>query len=944
MNRGALHLERSCVFSRLCWLLVLPAAVLTPLLLAPTSSAQGIFGKNKVQYSDLEWLETEGEYVTLYFYAEEEEIASRAFAVAESTCAMLSDTMRHELSHKIPLALFSSHRDFQQSNIIPYLLPEEVGGLTEFAKGRVLVPYTGSFHRFTWVLAHELTHAFMLDKIESTLRKKRKPLAFYPPLWFSEGLAEYMSATPSPGLEMPLRDAVLSEQLVGISEMWKISGSILVYREGHSLISYIAERFGFSSVVYVLEAWGDYRTFDALLENTIGVTSRELSRDWMLSLKEKYYPDVAEREWLASSDELANFEERYNLSPVWVKLGQGQEGVVYLSTNGQSSELRIRELEDGGRDRLILRGGASKQYESLHLFRSRLSANTRGLLVFSARAGERDALHVYDVNRGERRATVELPELVSLSSPALSRDGTRLAVSGQDPSGRSDLFVVSLADSSVTRLTDDFYDDRDPDWSPDGKWIAFSSDRCPGGEEGRYRLFAISLDTREIVELTWGGLSEKSSDTGPRWSPSGEHIAFVSDRGGVPDAHILDLRNRSVAPITNSMAGVLTPSWAADGESLLFTGLSSGRYLIHRARIPYETLKWKKLPDVHAETPSWELLPAPLSPRPYKRKFGLDIVRSTVAYDPEFATLGSGQIALSDVLGNEHLLFFLSSQSQYGGSLFGSLSAGATYLNLSKRISYGVGLFSLGVLYDEELAVLRQERRSGGLLVCSYPRSRFERIDATIVGRVAHNHLYRSGRQARIFLLSNYLSYVWDNSAFHSEGELVGTRANLTVGFTRDVTKGIADYFSVLADVRENVELSRRVILASRVIVRSSFGEEARRFYMGGPWSLRGYGTRSLSGRRLLLANNEMRLPLLARIVLRLPGGNLALPTIRGAVFADAGSTGERGLDSWKGSVGIGFYVGGGYFPIVRLNTVWRTDFSSIEKKPVYEFFVGWNY
>jgi Tol biopolymer transport system component len=919
--------------------------LLVPLLVATTSSAQGIFGKNKVQYSDLEWLEAEGKYVTLYFYAEEEEIASRAFAVAESTCAMLADTLRHELSHKIPLALFSTHRDFQQSNIIPYLLPEDVGGLTEFAKGRVLVPYTGSFHRFTWVLAHELTHAFMLDKIEATLKEKKRPLGFYPPLWFSEGLAEHMSARLTPRVEMPLRDAVLSERLVGIGEMWKIGGGIMVYREGHSLVSYIAGRFGFSLVVEILEGWGDHRTFEALLEETLEVSSRELSRDWMLSLKEKYYPDVADREWLSSSTRAVVSGERLNLSPVWTRPREGAGAIVYLSTNGQSSELRMKELAEGGRDRLLLRGGASKQYESLHLFRSRLSSTPRGLVVFTARSGERDVIHVYDVRRGRRNATLEIPGLVSLSSPALSADGTKLAVSGQDRSGRSDLFMVSLADTSMKRLTNDFYDDRDPDWSPEGDRIVFSSDRCAEGEKGVYGLFLVSPENQTILPLTSGGSSDSSSDTGPRWSPSGEHIAFVSDRGGVPDVHVLNLQERSVAALTNSMAGVLTPSWGEDGKSVLFTGLHSGEYHVHRREFSPEALEWEKLTAAgDTETPRWSLQRASVAARPYRRRLGLDIVRSTVVYDPEFATLGSGQLALSDILGNEHLLFYLSSQSEYGGNIFGSLSAGATYLNLSGRISYGIGLFSLGVLYDEELAVLRQERRTGMLLVCSYPRSRFERIDATLVGRLAHNHLYRSGRQARVFLLSNYLSHVWDNSAFHAGGELVGTRTNLTVGFTRDMTKGMADYFSVLADFRQNVEVARRVILASRVIMRSSFGEEARRFYMGGPWSLRGYGTRSLSGRRLILFNNEVRLPLLAKIVMRLPGGRLPLPTIKGALFADAGSAGETGWDSWKGSFGVGFYVGGGYFPIVRLNTVWRTDFSDFERKPVHEFFVGWNY
>ncbi|MFH0778007.1 MAG: hypothetical protein V2A71_05175, partial [Candidatus Eisenbacteria bacterium] len=162
------------------------------------SCAQAVFGKNKVQYSDFDWFQTHGRYVTVYFYSEEREIAGQALALAEAACAMLSESLHHEPAKRIPLALYSSPVDFQQSNIVPFLLPEEVAGLTEFARGRIMVPYTGSFFRFKWVLLHELTHAFMMDKIDAVLRAKGRPLNYYPPLWFSEGLAEYMSAEQTP--------------------------------------------------------------------------------------------------------------------------------------------------------------------------------------------------------------------------------------------------------------------------------------------------------------------------------------------------------------------------------------------------------------------------------------------------------------------------------------------------------------------------------------------------------------------------------------------------------------------------------------------------------------------------------------------------------------------------------------------------------------------------
>ncbi len=965
----------------------------------PSSVAsQGIYGKNKVQYAELDWYEVEGKYVKLYYYAEEKELACRAFAVAESVSAALSDTLRHELTKTVPLVLYSSQRDFQHSNVVPFLLPEEVAGLTEFAKGRVLVPYTGSEYRFRWVLAHELTHAFVLDKISATLAREKRPLAYFPPLWLQEGLAEYMSALPLPATEAVLRDAVMSEQLVGIDEMWKISGSIMVYREGQSLVTYLAEKFGFGKIVELLEGWGSERTFDALLSKTLGVPVRELSEDWLRSLKEEYYPSVADRDWATSFAEEVSTGGRFNLMPVWTRLMSGEEVLVYITIQGETAELRMRELA-GTRSRTIVRAGTSPHFESLHLFRSRLSVSEDGVLAFSSQKGGRDVIHLFDVDKRRRIFTVGLPGLIAISSPALSPDGRSVAFSGQDASGQGDLYVVSLEGTSLVRLTNDGFDERDPDWSPDGNTIVFSSDRCAAGDSGKYQLLTVCPATGVMTALTRG----QSSDTDARYSPSGRFIAFVSDRDGVPDIYLMDNTDASVAQVTRSMAGVQMPCWAEDDTTLYFVALSSGEYGMYSMRIPYETLEWvgsRAAPQIRAiaadtmQTPGlFELAAAaadstppygdlkdaelpPIPPllnrpgdglkvresllgaaavkaacdtlsrlsRPYRVRFGLDFARTTLAYDPEFLSGSAGQVALSDILGNKHILIHVSSQSEQGGSLLGTLSVGTVYLDLTRRVSYGVGAFSLGTVYDEELGIVREERRDGALLYAAYPMSRFERIEGNVVARLAHEYPYRSGETARAFLLSNYFSYVWDNTNLGASSELIGTRVNLTLGMTRDITRGLADYVIALADLRKSVALSRNAVIASRLDVRSSFGQEGRRFYLGGPSTLRGYSMRTVSGKRVLLLNNELRLPLLARIVLRTPGGALPLPTIRGALFFDAAAGGERELEDWKGSLGFGLYLGGGYFPAVRFNVAWRTDFESITPKAVREFTIGWNY
>ena len=916
-----------------------------------------MFGKNKVQYSDLEWHELDGRYVRVYFYSEERDLACAALALADSMSAALADTFRHEPDKRIPLVLYGSQRDFQHSNIVPFLLPEEVAGLTEFAKGRVLVPYTGSSYRFRWVLFHELTHAFVMDKIGSTLARRKKPLNYYPPTWFSEGLAEYMSASPNPAMEVLLRDAVLSEQVVPLDQMWRISGSIMVYREGQSLVTYISDRFGFSTIVDVLEKWGDEKTFDGLLARQLGISLKELNDGWERELKEKYYPSVQERDWPSAFAQQVVTGNRLCLAPLWVKSDGGPDALAYMTAQGETAELRLTELDrppGKTRDRLLVRAGTSKQYESLHLFRSRLSVSPTGLLAFSAQRGERDVIHLLDPVTARRSYSIELPGLLALSSPAISPDGGRVAVAGQDASGQCDLYVVRLADRSLLRLTNDAFDDRDPDWAHDGQTIVFSSDRCDSSAAGRYQIFSCPAAGGEVRLLTAG----ECSNTEPRISPSGRYVAFVSDREGVPDLYLMDVRDRSTARVTRSLAGVQMPCWGDTDSTVYLVCLSYGRYSIGRVATRLDSLDWQARAEEYAARPEC-LRPegsepagsAPLpcggleqAARPYRARFGLDFARTTMGYDPEFVGGGSGQLALSDMLGNRHVLVYVSSQSEQGGDLLGTLSAGASYLDLTGRVSYGFGAFSLGTVYDEELDILRQERRSGILLYAAYPTSRFERIEGNIVARYSDEYPYRRGPRDRALLVSNYLSYVWDNTNLAGAGELVGTRAYLTLGFTRDVTRGVADYVLFQADLRRSASLSRNVIVASRLETRSTFGDEGRRFFLGGPSTLRGYGTRTLSGKNVLLVNNELRLPLLARLAFRTPGGTLPLPTIKGALFFDAATAGDVRWDPWRGSLGVGFYLGGGYFPVVRFNVAWRTDFGTVDAKPVREFTVGWNY
>ena len=64
---------------------------------------------------------------------------------------------------RIPLIVYASHTDFEQTNILPFTPPEGLLGATDFLKRRVALPFRGNFAEFRHTMRHEMVHVFQLD-------------------------------------------------------------------------------------------------------------------------------------------------------------------------------------------------------------------------------------------------------------------------------------------------------------------------------------------------------------------------------------------------------------------------------------------------------------------------------------------------------------------------------------------------------------------------------------------------------------------------------------------------------------------------------------------------------------------------------------------------------------------------------------------------------------
>ena len=935
---------------------------------APAAHAQG-FGKNKVQYEALDWNVLETSHVRLHFYAEEESLARRLAAFAESTCVEYDGRFRLQKRHQVPILLYSTHHLFQQTNATPELLTEATGGLTELIKGRVLIPHNGSWARLAWVTRHELTHWYMLEKITRVMREHKRAQQYLGPLWFTEGLAEYCGTHWDADAEGLMRDAIISGEARPLTRSEDITGTVLMYKEGQSFLLWLADKYGDRKIFDLLDQWHRADDFETLFRLVIGQKLARADAEWFEAQKRRYYPVVASTRPASEIAERLTPKGHYNLGPrVLPNADHGDSAVRFCYFRASESGIDLLvSAPDGTRrghrhERRLLRGGLSPSFESFHLFQNRPCASPSGLIAVSSKHGGRDAIYVVDANRGRVVRRLDFPHLVAISDPSFVPGDTAVVFSAQDYGGSSDLYRASWGSGRVllTRLTHDDYDDLEPDVSPDGRWVAFATDRIE--RAGHYDLCRLSLEDGHVEQVSRPATGD---DRQPVYSPDGRWIAYRSTRAGTSDLWVRAAEpSDSARRVTRLQGPASDPDWLSSSRGLLFTVQRAIQFQTYAMAFDPDTLKAEHETDTTA-TPFARVYD-PSEAQRYERRLGFDLVQNGIAVDPALGGAGGGQVAVSDLLGNEQFYFSLTNDSQqFGSSFWDGLEGSAMYINQARRLNYGVGLFRLTQIYDADLNQIRLERRVGLTALASYPFDKFNRVEGQLLIRHAQNHLLRHGGFADADLVSNFISFVHDNTAWTLLGPSTGSRMLVSAGFTRDLTSEQGDYGTLLGEVRRYVMPIPQVALATRLQGQVSLGRDAQRFYLGGRFSTPGWSPRTLAGLRTVLVQQEVRFPLLRGVTVALPSpwelppvsgvafangawawdaGGIDLPADVPGVLIDSGDIGPGG-QGHVGSAGLGFFIGGGYFPALRWNYAWRTiDFRHFSSRPRTQFALGWNF
>ncbi len=683
------------------------------------------------------WRTVETEHFQVHYHEPLGEVARRVALSAERAHAILTHVLDHEPEGQTHIVVVD---DTDGSNGFASVLPRN--DITLFTSAPPDTSSLGDHDDWLYNLtSHEYTHIVHLDTIggiprlyNRVLGKRWAPNQLQP-RWVIEGLATYQESKRSASgrtrhalFDMQLRIATLrgnDRRLDEIStgpRQWPHGNA--AYLHGSHFLKFIFDRHGDDKAAAMSHFYGSNPIPYALnrsIHRTTGRTFVELFDDWQGYRRARYglQAEAVERMGRREGRRLT-FTGENNLNPHYTRDGGA---IIWQRGDGWSdgqfrSMPRAATAEDSTRYAIIERSGA-------------FDVLSDGSMIVEQTQTYRTSYEFQEIHRWDRASgkMEPLTHGMRVSDPDVSPDERMVAfaINGQS---RRQLAVMPLQREATPRILwtgpgrwDQAFS---PDWSPDGRHIAFSAWRTGGHRD----VLIVDVATGRVREVA----RDRAQDSEPAWSPDGAYVYFMSDRTGIYNIYAFEVATGSIWQVTDVLGCALSPSVSPDGKHLVYQGFDKEGFELYEIELDRE--RWTPAPPYIDDRPDpvaigpGEFAVSP--PRPYRpldtlppNSYSFGLAVNTLGNTLQLSTAGA------DVVGHHGYQLATTIGLDYEGiNVGGSYSYRRLWPSLS--VSGSRSLSSRGGYIVDGVTTRFREEALRGSVSTSLPVMRAPDADATI--------------------------------------------------------------------------------------------------------------------------------------------------------------------------------------------------------------------
>jgi hypothetical protein len=429
------------------------------------------FGKNRVQFNGFSWKSHNYQRFKIYYSGINEDVAVYVARTMHYYLEMAEKKLDHIFPEKLDVIVYESQSKFRQSNLgVNNDEYSNVGGSSRIVGSKIFMYFEGDHQKFNQnikaavyevLIKHLLYGGDWKDQLKSNINSGI-------PVWLEKGLISYLVKEWDDETESRVKDLILTGKIDRFNKLTDEEKAFC----GHAVWNYIAETHGASlipNIIYITRATKNIeRGFFSLL-NMDFVT---LNKNYISFYRARYIEEYKnQKEPEGDKKKLKNKKESVYYE---AKISPDGTKIAYVENTLGRYRIKILDTLTGKVTKIYAAEPKMERIQDYSYPVIGWHPNGKALTFFAESKG---ALHMY-IYTFDDKSMVEkdMKELDKILDFSYSHDGRKIVFSGV-VKGQSDLYVLDVTSQIRKQLTDDIYDDLNPQFIDNSTRIIFSSNR-----------------------------------------------------------------------------------------------------------------------------------------------------------------------------------------------------------------------------------------------------------------------------------------------------------------------------------------------------------------------------------------------------------------------------------------------------------------------------------